>query len=306
MTRHWNSPVWGGRGGDRPQWIAALLVAVGVLAGGLAVAPTPAAAGDLVLVCPANDKDPFFRDEATGKRVKITDAQHLALAKHSCAGELAATPNSAVSLVNKRNTTIYVGFTGANQQPATIEWGAGCTKSGTGASIAAGKTCAATVPAASGSTRFCASTTSVPTNCWDAQTNHQTIVETTFEDATNPGCFNKGNCVWFDISVIPSSCTDALWDENMCSSTGGAAYNLPVSLGCGSQTVYSCAGPPVSTWGNSRYPGHCGNPASTSQGGANGQNAYFYPMFDPPESAYQPNTVCLGGQTLVVTYLAGQ
>ncbi len=70
--------------------------------------------------------------------------------------------------------------------------------------------------------------------------------------------------------------------------------------------MYKCQGPPVTKWGNSKYPGNCGNPYATTQGGKNGQNAYFYPMFDPPQNQYQPNTVCLSGQTFRVTFLAGQ
>ena len=40
----------------------------------------------------------------------------------------------------------------------------------------------------------------------NAQTQHLTMVETNFEAASNSGCFNSGAaCVWYDISVIPST-----------------------------------------------------------------------------------------------------
>ena len=132
------------------------------------------------------------------------------------------------------------------------------------------------------------------------------MVETNFEPASNPGCFNKGNCVWFDISVIPSTCTDTLWKANQCAGTGGAAYNLPVSVACNGNTIYTCQGPASTKYGTANYPSMCGNPNAICQGSANCLNAYFYPMFDPPENQYQPNTACLSGQTLTVNFLAGQ
>jgi hypothetical protein len=136
--------------------------------------------------------------------------------------------------------------------------------------IAAGQTCAATVPATVGSTRFCASLDAPPANCWNAQANHQTMVETTFVTATN--CFPAGQpCVYYDISVIPQNCTDAAWALNGCQGTGGAAYNHPVAVGCDSATTFACMGPAS---GTELYPSNCGNPNGTCVGtGANCVNA---------------------------------
>jgi hypothetical protein len=216
-----------------------------------------------------------------------------------------ASESAPVNIVNGRSTSIFVGFTANDHNPGPITWGAGCTASGAGAEIAAGATCVATVSSNAVPSRFCAALNQVPTDCFNAQANNQTMVETNFEPASNSGCFNKGNCVWFDISVIPSTCTDALWQQNQCADTGGASYNLPVAVACNSVPIYTCQGPPGTTYGPANYPGNCGNPNSTCTGTPTCQNAYFYPMFDPPENKYQPNTVCLSGQALTVTFLSG-
>jgi hypothetical protein len=144
----------------------------------------------------------------------------------------------------------------------------------------------------------------VTMDCFNAQANNQTMVETTFQP-NGPGCFNQGNCVWYDISTIPSTCTDALWKQNDCANTGGASYNLPVSLACGGTAYYTCKGPTSGTYGNSNYPSNCGNPNSICLSGPSCQNAYFYPMFSPPENQYQPNRACLGGQVLTITFPSG-
>lgn len=229
-----------------------------------------------------------------------------------------ATP---VNIVNNNSAPIYVSFTLLNHTAGPIKWnssGSGCSK--TGATPAAaftliepGTTCSATVDSAAGSSRFCAKTgNTAPDDCMNAQTEHLTMVESNFESASNPGCFGKGDCVWYDISVIPSTCTDALWKSNQCANTGGAAYNLPVTLSCSGMPTYTCQGPQNKTYGSENYPSNCGNPngkcaVGTFPNGAacvNGVSAYFYPMFVPPENAYQPNAVCLSG-TLTVTFLSG-
>ncbi len=227
-----------------------------------------------------------------------------------------------VSFVNAKSSPVYVSFTIDNQaqSPGLIvvnpSTGCGTVTKGTNASsfsIAANTTCSATVdpdqftPSPGtplGSTRFCASTGSAPANCMLAQTNHQTMIETTF---LSPGsaCFSSTNsCVWYDISVIPSNCTNTLWTKNQCSNTGGAAYNLPVQLSCTGQPTYTCQGPVSSKWGNSNYPSMCGNPDATCATGSpscqNGISAYFYPT--PPQS---PNAVCPNGNTLTIQFLSG-
>lgn len=193
-----------------------------------------------------------------------------------------------------------------------ITWGSGCTQVAHGVVVAAGKTCTASVATTNTSTRFCAldvasvsAAQKVRIDCNKAQNGNLTMVETVFQPATPSLCFNQGPCVWYDISIIPLSCTDALWKQNKCTNTGGASYNLPVSLGCGSTTYYVCQGPVSTKYGPSMYPSNCGNPNSKTQSGKNGQNAYFYPMFYPPENAYQPNRACLAGAPLVVTFLSG-
>lgn len=262
---------------------------------------------NLSLVCTGTAaSEPQLKDRNSGSLYPITDPQLKAVAAGVCNSPLFGGSSTTVNIVNSRGTPIFVGFTTINHQPGPINWGPGCILSGKGAQIAAGATCTATVASTGVASRFCATTTQVPADCFNAQANHQTMVETNFEPASNPGCFNKGNCVWFDISVIPSTCTDALWQQDQCANAGGASYNLPVQLSCNNALVYTCQGPQNTTYGAANYPSNCGNPNATCQSSPNCQNAYFYPMFDPPENAYQPNTVCLGGQALTVTFLSGQ
>jgi hypothetical protein len=283
-------------------------VAVGSLA--LVSAATPAAAEELKLLCPGEGGDTHrFKDRRTKDETEVTDPQLKALAEQACKTALGVAGESGpVTITNRQKKPIYVGFTTIDRKPGPIIWGSGCTKAGKGVRIAAGKTCRARVASNAAPSRFCADDRAVPRDCFDAQQNHQTMVETNFEPSTNAGCFNKGHCVWFDISVIPQNCTDALWKKNRCANTGGASYNFPVAIACGAKAkpTYTCQGPTTTKWGNSRYPGNCGNPNATCQSKKNCQNAYFYPMFEPPESKYQPNSVCLAGQTLAITFLAGK
>jgi hypothetical protein len=160
------------------------------------------------------------RDCLRGKIFSITDPQLKAVAVKACNPPLLGGTSSSVNIVNGRNAPIFVGFTTIDHKPGPVTWGNGCTKTGTRAMIANGATCIAMVSSNGVASRFCASLSGVPTDCFNAQVNHQTMVETNFEPASNPGCFNKGNCVWFDISVIPSTCTDALWKQNQCAGTG--------------------------------------------------------------------------------------
>ena len=221
-----------------------------------------------------------------------------------------------VALVNSRTVPIQVSFTLKNHTAGPITWGTNCTQTGTTvfasyATIAAGQTCSATVDPSAGSSRFCATLGSEATDCMNGQANHLTLVETTFQPASAPGCFGKGACVWYDISVIPATCTDQLWKKDQCKGTGGASYNLPVRLACAhnsAEPIYTCKGPTSTKYGSENYPSNCGNPnakcATGTPGCRNGVSAYFYPMFDPPENAYQPNAVCLSG-TFTAVFLPG-
>ena len=237
-----------------------------------------------------------------------------------------------VSFVNKKSSPLYVSFTIDNtaQSAGVIvlssSKGCGAVSTGQNASsfsIAAKTTCSATVDPTQftvssgtplGSTRFCASTASAPVNCMLAQSNSQTTIETTFLPFSSGSCFSKASCVWYDISVIPSNCTNPLWEKNYCANTGGASYNIPVQLSCSGQPTYTCQGPANTIWGNSNYPGKCGNPIAKCATGSqvctspnkckpcsNGISAYFFPT--PPKS---PNAVCPNGKILTITFLTGQ
>jgi hypothetical protein len=264
---------------------------------------------NLIVVCPgAESAHPMFRDVDTGRSFRIIDPRQRALAAKSCGSappEYGAA-NGNVNIVNQRPAPLYVSFTLQSHAPGPIAWGANCTASGVGAVVAPGQTCVATVPSSVGVTRFCAALDAAPADCFDAQVNHQTMVETNFQSGSAPGCFNKGNCVWYDISVIPSSCTDALWKQNQCAGTGGASYNLPVALACSDVTTFVCQGPADGTFGTENYPKNCGNPDATCVSSqATCVNAYFFPMFYPPENKYGPNVPCLAGKTLGIIFMAG-
>lgn len=226
---------------------------------------------------------------------------------------LAADPTGYVTVVlaNKGANTIYVAFTNyTTQQPGQINWGTcGPNVSNSQAALASGVACTASVPNNVGTSRFCASTTAMATpNCNNAQANHQTMIETNFGSGAASTCYptSMASCVWYDISLIPSNCTDAAWAQNQCASTGGAAYNLPVSLACSAQPTYTCQGPPGTKYGNSNYPTNCGNPNATCVGNTPScVNAYFFPMFSGPPSQHQPNSQCPVGSPLMITFLAG-
>lgn len=221
-----------------------------------------------------------------------------------------------VNFTNNQAKPIQLNFTLKNHTAGPIVWGKDCEQTGATAfssyaTINPSKTCSATVDASADSSRFCATFDGTPVDCMNAQAMHLTLIETTFQASTNPSCFGKGACVWYDISVIPSNCTDSLWKANRCRGTGGASYNLPVALACQGNPempVYVCKGPPGTKYGSEKYPSNCGNPdakcATGTSGCRQGVSAYFYPMFDPPENAYQPNAVCLNG-TLTATFPPG-
>lgn len=223
-----------------------------------------------------------------------------------------------VAFSNNRSEPIQLNFTLNNPAHSNgpITWGVGCEATGTTAfssyaTIKQGTVCNAVVDPNAGSSRFCATTDTTPTDCMNGQANHLTLVETTFQPGSAPGCFSQGNCVWYDISVIPKNCTDELWKKDRCTGTGGASYNLPVVLSCKgsqSQPIYICKGPVSTTYGPEMYPSKCGNPDATCATGTphcvNGVSAYFRPMYYPPENSYQPNAVCLKG-TFTTTFVSG-
>jgi hypothetical protein len=137
-------------------------------------------------------------------------------------------------------------------------------------------------------------------NCNNAQANNQTIVKTNFGTGSNEVCYptSQSSCVWYDISVIPQNCTNNAWTADRCANTGGASYNLPVSLACTDQAAYTCMGPTSGAYGPANHPSKCGNPLATCYGNSPScANAYFWPMF----GITQPDTECLSGQTLTIT-----
>jgi hypothetical protein len=281
---------------------------------------------DLAVVCPQDGSgEPRFLDRASGRTFGIADAPLRAVARKTC--ELAPTSSSSGEVIidNQTGSTLYVGF--SPQSGASITWGGGCLSpiKGLTVKILKATTCKATVTdsVANPGSRFCAASTIGPTglDCAMAQQNHQTLIEPYFEPAP---CFGAGssNCIWYDISVIPAHCTDDTpygsknsdWHSDYCAATGGASYNLPVTISCAGQAAeptFTCQGPPFATGklAAAGYPRRCGNPSGRCIGGArqqctNGVEAYFYPM-SVINANHQPVGVCPGGQSLVITFLAG-
>ena len=123
---------------------------------------------------------------------------------------LTSTAEAQVNVViqNQQAQTIYVAFTlGAGQAPGAINWGS-CSGyvSNNQAALPSGTTCNTVVPTSSGSSRFCASTSSMGTtpNCYNGQANHQTLVETTF------GAF-ASNCYPTSMASCVCVCSWGRW-----------------------------------------------------------------------------------------------
>jgi hypothetical protein len=274
--------------------------------------PALAALGDWTLVCPqGNTGEPVFHAPiGSGLTVTIVDPAMRAVASTLCKLTTpAAAANYPVTVTNQGTSTIYVAFTDySTQQPATVTW-TGCTVVNNQVVVPPGgaTTCSAQVPVTVGMTRFCAFTSQVPIgqtpNCNLAQAHNQTMVETNFGTGANGVCFptTLASCVWYDISVIPQNCTPQAWSTNGCMNTGGASYNLPVSLAASGQVTFTCKGPPNSA--NSNYPSNCGVPTMSPPGCVGNSptcvNAYFFPTPTP-----QPN-VEAQGSTLVIKFLPG-
>jgi hypothetical protein len=271
---------------------------------------------DLTLLCPASGSGkPKLQSRRTGRTFAISDPQLEAVAEKACSpNPLAATQSVNISVTNSSAATLYIAFsigTIGSNSPGPISWGAPCAVSNNQAAIPAGHTCQASVPSNAGTSRFCAfaSLQNPPqANCFLAQNINQTMVETTFGDPSNNYCYpsSQASCVWYDISVIPSACTDAAWSANQCANTGGASYNLPVELSCNNEPTYVCRGPKSSAYGSAMYPSNCGNPNAACVPPASGalspscDNAYFHPTPVP-----SPNAECLAGETLNINFLSG-
>jgi hypothetical protein len=276
-----------------------------------ALAQSTAQLTDWALICPQGSAgEPYFHDPR-GFTIPILDLGVRAIASSLCKLTTpAATTNYPVTVTNHGASTIYVAFTNySTQQPATITW-TNCTVANNQATIPTGMTCYAQVPTTAGMTRFCAFTTLVPTgrtpNCNLAQANNQTMIETNFGTGANGVCFptSLASCVWYDISVIPQNCTPSAWSLNYCQNTGGASYNLPVSLASSGQVTFTCKGPPSSTpYGNANYPSMCGVSTMSPPGCVGNTptcvNAFFFPTPTP-----QPN-VEAQGSALVIMFLSG-
>jgi len=289
-----------------PGWLGFLVLAV-VCALGVP-RQASAAPGDWAVSCPNDSSgEPRFLDWY-GNSVPIVDAKQRAIATKACNPKQAGAANVNVSVTNNGASAIYVAFTNySTQMPGQITWTSNCTVANSQVTILPGKTCGASVPATAGISRFCASTSLVPSgqspNCNLAQTHNQTMVETNFgTGATSCYPTTLSSCVWYDISVIPQNCTPQAWAANNCQNTGGASYNLPVQLACANQPTYTCKGPPSSSpYGNANYPSNCGNSVANCAGNSPScDNAYFWPTPSPA-----PNAECQPGQTLQITFLAG-
>jgi hypothetical protein len=273
---------------------------------------------DLVLICPQGGAtEPQFQNRQTGKVFAISDPRLRAIAEKACQPNLQAAEAGNVNIVNNTGNAIYVGFT--PQAGSSITWGSGCLSpiKGLTVEILNNTTCQAAVTdsVANPGSRFCAATSvgSSGLDCSMAQQNNQTLIEPYFQPSP---CFGPGtsNCIWYDISVIPATCTDSDWHANQCAGQGGAAYNLPVTLSCSGEPTFTCQGPTNGTYGTANYPSNCGNPNATCIPGLSGSpnpapaclNAYFYPDDnDNVSPSLQPNVVCPNGQTLTITFLSG-
>ncbi|HEY3911322.1 MAG TPA: hypothetical protein VGM07_15735 [Stellaceae bacterium] len=274
---------------------------------------------DLKLLCPQGGAtQPRFENVTTGKIFAIYDPKLEAVAEKACGSSLAAPESSNVQILNTTGKLLLVGF--APQAGAKITWGAGCGTpiKGTSVILPVNGNCRAMVTdsVANPGSRFCAAIVSVASSgasssgaldCSKAQQQNRTLIEPYFQPGPCVGY--NASCIWYDISVIPANCTDADWSSNYCANTGGAAYNLPVTLSCAGalpEPTYICKGPAGSKYGSAKYPGNCGNPNASYRPGPSGSptalNAYFY----PDDNSYgQPNAVCPNGQALTITFLPG-
>lgn len=234
-------------------------------------------------------------------------------------GTLAA---QSVAIKNEQATPISITCSEgvfAATGPCALTWGAGCQANGQSdkgiyAIVAPGTTCEVSVASSTGPSRLCGALTAadVP-DCWQAQWNHVTLLETNFQSSE----------VFYDVSIIPLNfgkpgCLNEQWEQDFCNASGQASYNLPVSFGCSLDPAiyFTCQGPPSQKWGTMNlYPGNCGDPPKALDDPSLcicGQpcspcnvGAFFYPMATLPEGTKTPVRSCAIPGTLEATFLAG-
>lgn len=223
-----------------------------------------------------------------------------------------------VLVVNLNASTLHVAFTTQSHQPGPIRWSAACPVRNHQIALAPGQRCEGFAPISAGVSRFCASDAPERAgrtpDCFEAQRHNQTMVETNF--ASGAGCYpaTQSSCVWYDVSVIPQTCTNCDWAADNCKDAGGVSYNVPVQLACADAPTFTCRGPvgPIGAHG-ARYPTRCGavfNEPTCAGGPQSCLQAYFFPMFTSgackyPTSKPQPNAQCMQGKTLVIRLLDG-
>lgn len=224
-----------------------------------------------------------------------------------------------IEIVNRRPQPIYVAFSNRAGVPVQAAWTQSCLRFNNETRIPPGGVCRASVPTSVGPSRICAS--EYPTargkspNCFDAQRTNQTIIETNFVPALGCERGEKG-CVWYDVNVTPTACTDCEWQATNCRSEDGPSYNLPVRLSCPGAPAFTCQGPIAAVGPHgAKYPANCGAPYANPNciGGLNAAclQAYFYPMSalgacKYPTSLPQPIARCPMGETLTINFLDGQ
>ena len=236
-------------------------------------------------------------------------------------------PSSSVTFVNRSANPRYVAFSVQSGNPGPVVWSSDCERFNNQIYLAPGQVCSASVPSSAGPSRFCARENPAPPgkspSCFAAQAENLTIIGTNF--TSGAGCNRSGDplgvdvvqksCVWYEISVVPESCTNCAWYGDNCKNGGGPSYNAPVQLSCAGAPTFTCRGPigPLGAYG-AKYPQNCGAPFNQPSciGGLNGAclQAYFFPMSTSGACKYptdkpQPNAQCPQGQTLFVTFLDG-
>lgn len=217
---------------------------------------------------------------------------------------------------NSRSGTLYVSFdqygTGVTYLGSWSKVGGGtCEVKAGQVLVPAFSTCTTNVPSNFGKSRVCASNVFQPSgyDCDNAQRDNRTMVELNFGFNQPTGCIGSDtSCTWYDISVIPQSCTNCNFDPvnsgNFCATAGGASYNLPVTASCNGQPTFKCGG--AGNLGGAKYPSACGmtslqvvKPGCIGNQGANCYQAYFWPMWTgsgscgyAPGSINAPNAYC--------------
>lgn len=111
--------------------------------------------------------------------------------------------SGVVNVVNKRGSALFVSSSGS------ISWDERCiTHSGTAVILAVGASCSATVE--STNTDPILRLAQWAFRLQQGAARSPNLIETTFQTAMQCAWLNKsGTCVWYDISLIPTSCTDA-------------------------------------------------------------------------------------------------